>query len=87
MVDWENLPFKSFNQLRYNPELFRAQSKCLMYGNLVFGIVASVVVILGFLVLNQTEEEKLRDGTHIQCFDGDEWLFQTAVGNIFGMLH
>ena len=53
MINWDELPPKSPNQLRYNKDLFDKQAKCLFYGNLLFGTVSVVIVFFGYLVINK----------------------------------
>ena len=53
MIDYKNLPFTSPNKLRYNPELFKKQSKCLMIGNLIFGFISMATVTVGYLIINK----------------------------------
>ena len=53
MINWEELPCKSPNQLRYNKELFEKQAKCLFFGNLLYGAVSITIVCFGFFIINR----------------------------------
>ena len=53
MIDWKNLPLKSANQLYFNKPLFEKQSKFLLIGNLVFGVISILTVASGYFILNR----------------------------------
>ena len=53
LINFDDLPPTSPNKLRYNKELFRKQTGCLFYANLIFGLVSMVTVAAGFFILNK----------------------------------
>ena len=57
MIDWENLPPMSDDRLRYNQELFRKQSKCLLIACSFFGFLSILTVATGFFIVNRSHEE------------------------------
>ena len=85
MIDWDNLPPKSPNRLRYNKEMFLKQSKCFFIANLAFGTLSFLTVACGYFVVNRTNEKGYKQ--HLLCINGDEWIYLSPVGNIFGTLH
>jgi hypothetical protein len=85
LIDWENLPFMSKNKLRFNKELFEKQSKCLLYGNLVFGVISVLTVASGYFIINRQNQPGTKQ--HLLCLRGFEWVYLGPIGNIFGTLH
>lgn len=85
MINWEELPQTTPNKLRYNKELFQKQTKFLFIGNLVFGIIALLIVCFGYLIINKQDLPGHKQ--HILCYKSSEWIYLTLEGNIFGTLH
>ena len=85
MIDWKNLPLKSANQLYFNKPLFEKQSKFLLIGNLVFGVISILTVASGYFILNRQDMPGSKQ--HLLCINGYEWIYLTPAGNIFGTLH
>ena len=85
MIDWDNLPYMSQNKLQYNKELFQKQTKALLIGNLVFGVISILTVASGYFIINRQKEEGATQ--HLLCVHGTEWIYMSPIGNIFGTLH
>jgi len=85
MIDWKNLPLMSANQLYFNKPLFEKQSKFLLIGNLVFGVISILTVASGYFILNRQDMPGSKQ--HLLCINGYEWIYLTPAGNIFGTLH
>ena len=85
MVDYENLPPMSWNKLKFNTELFKAQTKFLFYGNLFFGLLSMFTVASGYFIINRQHMEGTNQ--HLLCLHGYEWIYLSPVGNVFGTLH
>jgi hypothetical protein len=75
----------SKNKLRFNKELFEKQSKCLLYGNLVFGVISVLTVASGYFIINRQNQPGTKQ--HLLCLRGFEWVYLGPIGNIFGTLH
>lgn len=85
MIDWDNLPYTSPNKLNFNKELFKQQTKALLIGNLVFGVISILTVASGYFIINRQEQEGANQ--HLLCINGKEWIYMSPIGNIFGTLH
>lgn len=82
MIDFNDLPPKSPNNLRFNPELFRTQTKFLFYGNLIFGIISMTSAAAGWYVANQSHDPT--SPQHLLCYGGTEWVYMSNLGNLLG---
>lgn len=85
MIDWDHLPFLSKNKLNFNKELFTKQAKFLMIGNIVFGLISVLTVASGYFIMNRQNIAGSKQ--HLLCLNGNEWIYLSPVGNIFGTLH
>ena len=85
MIDWDNLPMMTSDKLRFNRNLFEKQAKCLWFGNWLFGFISIVIVCFGFFVVNK--QGLPGHNMHIHCHGGNEWIYVSLSGNIFGTLH
>ena len=83
-IDYANLPFISQNKLRYNKELFEKQSKCLLIANMFFGALSICTVAAGYLIINRQFKEGINQ--HLLCINGNEWVYMSLLGNIFGTM-
>ena len=85
MVNYDTLPPTGGNKLKYNKELFKKQTCFLLGGNLVFGLFAILTVAAGSFIINRQSMPGTRQ--HLLCINGNEWIYMSRVGNIFGTLH
>ena len=81
----KDLPEPPSHRLWFNPELFQKQSKCLLWGCLVFGCISVLTVASGYFIVNRSHHEGTNQ--HLLCYEGYEWIFLSPVGNIFCTLH
>jgi len=85
LIDMANLPPVSKDRLRFNKELFQAQTKCLGYSNMIFGLMSMLCVLTGWFILNQQHHEDAKQ--HILCVNDYEWVYLSLAGTILGTLH
>jgi len=85
LVDEDNLPEISKNKLKYNIPLFKKQTKFLLIANIVFGLFSALTVASGYFIINRQSVPGTRQ--HLLCVNGNEWIYLSRVGNIFGTLH
>lgn len=53
----DDMPPMPSHGLWYNKELFEKQSKCLLYGNLIFGCISVLTVASGYFIVNRQHQE------------------------------
>ena len=53
LIDFDSLPPTSPNKLRFNKELFTKQTDCLLYINIIFGVLCALAVLAGSFILNR----------------------------------
>ena len=84
-LDFDNMPPISKDRLRYNRELFKQQTGCLFWANLIFGIVSICCVSTGWLIMNKQNDPEARQ--HLLCYGGSEWIYLSLTGMCLGTCH
>ena len=80
-VKLEKMPMMSETQMRFNKELFKAQTKCLFRINVVFGIMSAFIVINSYLFIQKG------DGIILICLDKNIWQPLDGLGTLFVAAH
>ena len=76
-VKLDNMPPMSSNRLRFNKDLFKAQTKCLFIINIIFGVVSTVVVLFSYAFIQDG------NGIFILCYNTNQWEALNFMGTIF----
>jgi hypothetical protein len=85
LVDFDNCPPMSLNKLRFNKELFEAQTSMLFMANIVFGLLSLVTIGLGVWMM--ITENNPETSNHLVCLHGNEWGYVSFWGMVFGTAH
>lgn len=85
MINFKELPATSANGLRYNKELFDAQTKCLFKANLIFGILSMLTASTGYFIMNRQSDSGSKE--HLMCYEGTQWVYMSHLGNLLGTMH
>ena len=73
----DNMPPMSSNRLRFNKDLFKAQTKCLFIINIIFGVVSTAVVLFSYAFIQDG------NGIFILCYNTNQWEALNFMGTIF----
>ena len=85
LFDPENLPPQSFNNLRYNLELFDKQMWFGFYGGYAVTGLSISMITIGLIICNQ-EALYNNTSTAFVCINSNEWVPVNAFGNIYLMI-
>lgn len=81
LVKLDKLPPPSECNMRFNKDLFKRQTFCLLLINIVFGVMGLTVLVCSYVFIAGKE------GIHVVCIDGVVWQPLDIFGTIFIAAH